>query len=318
MKVVIQIPCLNEEASLPQTVEQLPRTLVGVDQIEFLVIDDGSTDRTIDVAKQLGVHHIVVHERNRGLATAFKTGIEHSLKVGADIIVNTDADNQYCADDIESLVRPILNRQADVVIGERPILEHPEFTFVKKSLQRIGSWVVRQASGLNIPDATSGFRAFSANAARGLNILTDFSYTLETLIQCGSKSLKVVSVPVRVNPKTRESRLFRGNIQFMYRSARTIIRMFLVYRSSQFFTLLGAVPIVGSIVLALRYSKSVFWRKTNQTAFWPSILLSGFLLMLGFQLFLTGIIAELIGSLRQLTEEILYRERRQSRDLGRD
>ncbi len=249
MKLIIQIPCFNEEATLPLTLADLPKSIQGIKIIEVQVVDDGSTDQTSEVAKRCGVHHIVKLGGNRGLATAFKTGVENALRMGADIIVNTDADNQYCGKDISKLVEPILAGRADIVIGERPISDHPEFSPVKKLLQKIGSWVVRGVSRTTVPDTTSGFRAYSAEAAMRMSIFTRFSYCLETLIQAGYSGLKVETIPIRINPKTRESRLFKGIGQYVLRSSLTIIRVFIVYRASLFFAWAGVVPGLLHLIL---------------------------------------------------------------------
>lgn len=310
MKLIIQIPCYNEEATLPATVADLPRQIEGIDEIEIQVINDGSKDGTLEVARGLKVDHVVNLDHNRGLAQAFRAGIENALRNGADIIVNTDADNQYCGADISALVKPILTRQADMVLGERPIDTHPEFSASKKLLQKLGSMILRQASRTTVPDAASGFRAYTADAAMRLNVITRFSYCLETLIQAGYSNLKVTSVPVRVNPCTRESRLFRNTPEYLLKSGFTIIRVFIVYRASLFFTALGVVPLMVSLLLACRYAYLVFVLQRNVTAFWPSIVLAGFLLVVGFQLVLTGVLAELVASNRKLTEELLYQQRK--------
>lgn len=309
MNLVIQVPCFNEEKTLPQTVAELPREIDGIDKIEIQVINDGSTDQTLEIARQCGVHHIVDLRQNRGLAQAFKAGIENALRLGANIIVNTDGDNQYSGADISKLVQPILEKRADIVIGARPISAHKEFSALKKLLQGVGSVVLRKISKTNVLDAASGFRAYTADAAMHINVLTRFSYCLETLIQAGYKNLKIVSVPIRVNPKTRESRLYRNIVQYLLQSTATIIRIFIVYRASYFFSLLGILPIIFAIILAGRYTYFVFIMKEHMTGFWPSIVLAGFLLVIGFQLFLTGVIAEVGASNRKLTEELLYRQR---------
>lgn len=309
MKLIIQIPCFNEEGTLAQTIRDLPRQLPGIEVIEYQIINDGSTDGTIKVARELGVHHIVDLGRNRGLAQAFKAGIEHALYAGADIIVNTDADNQYCGEDVAALVGPILRGEADIVVGARPIIDHPEFSMAKKILQKVGSWVIRKASGTSVEDAPSGFRAYTKAAAMHMNILTRFSYTLETLIQAGHSGMRVMSVPIRVNPKTRDSRLFKSMSHYIKSSGMTIIRVFIVYRSSWFFSALSIVFFAISLALAARYAYIVFILRQGAANFWPSILLAGFLLVMGFQMILTGILAELAASNRKLLEEILFKER---------
>jgi len=308
MKLVIQIPCYNEENTLPQTVRDLPRSLPGVDKIEYLVIDDGSTDRTVQVAQQVGVHHIVRLKRNCGLAHAFRVGIESALSVGADVIVNTDGDNQYCGADVERLVRPILEGQADIVVGDRGVgtLEH--FSPLKRSLQRLGSWVVEQAAGIPIPDATSGFRAFSREAALRLTVLSDYTYTLETLIQAGVRKMKLVYVPVRTNPQTRPSRLIRNIPSFVLRSIITILRFYTMYRPLRVFTGVGAALVVIGVSLGLRFL--YFFLRGSGAGHVQSLILTAILTIVGFQVWMIGLIAELVRLNRQMLEETLYRVRK--------
>jgi glycosyltransferase involved in cell wall biosynthesis len=241
MKLIIQIPCYNEEHTLPQTLQALPRSLPGFEVVEWLVINDGSTDGTVKVAREHGVDHIISYASNRGLAHAFRTGLQASLDRGADVIVHTDADNQYAASSIPDLVLPVIKGEADVVVGDRQVWNHQEFGWVKKCLQRLGSRVVSHLSGISVPDVTSGFRAFSREAALALNVLSRYTYTHETLIQAGMQQLKVVSVPVKVNPATRPSRLFRSQTSYIFRSASTILRAYTMYRALKVFLLL-AVP----------------------------------------------------------------------------
>ncbi len=308
MKLVIQIPCYNEEATLPQTVRDLPRSLPGVDKIEYLVIDDGSTDRTVQVAQQVGVHHIVKLKRNCGLAHAFRVGIESALSVGADVIVNTDGDNQYCGADVERLVRPILEGQADIVVGDRGVgtLEH--FSPLKRSLQRLGSWVVEWAAGIPIPDATSGFRAFSRDAALRLTVLSDYTYTLETLIQAGVRKMKLVYVPVRTNPKTRPSRLIRNIPSFVLRSIITILRFYTMYRPLRVFNGVGAALVMIGVSLGLRFL--YFFLRGSGAGHVQSLILTAILTIVGFQVCMIGLIAELVRLNRQMLEETLYRVRK--------
>ena len=310
MKLIIQIPCYNEAKSLPATIKDLPKQLAGIDTIELQVIDDGSTDQTAQLAQQLGVHHIVSFKQNRGLAAAFKAGVDNALSHRADILVNTDADNQYRGEDISELIRPILRGEADLVIGSRPIDDHPEFSWLKKKLQRLGSWVLRRFSGTNVQDVSSGFRAFSRAALLHMNIFSDFSYCLETLIQAGYQNLKIVSVPIRINPQTRKSRLFRSLGHYLWQSARTIINIFLIYNSSRFFSVLAGLSFLAALVLAGRYVFLVLFENAPASNFWPSIILAGSLLILAFQLYLTGVVSYLISSNRKIGEEIVYRLRR--------
>jgi len=264
LKLIIQIPCFNEEDYLPVTVKELPKKIKGIDIIEYLVIDDGSTDKTDEVAKKIGVHHIIKHSKNSGLAKAFKTGLITCINLGADIIVNTDADNQYCAKDIEKLIQPILNNSSDMVIGARPINDIKQFSIIKKILQKLGSFVVRIVSGIKVPDAPSGFRAISRNTAYHLNLFSRYTYTLETIIQAGRKGLNVTSIPIRVNTVTRPSRLYSNTFIYIWISFLTIIRIFVIYKPLRFFLIVstfffasGMTPflytsIASSICLTLR------------------------------------------------------------------
>ena len=249
MKLIIQIPCYNEEHTLPQTVRDLPRSLPGVDEIEYLVIDDGSTDRTAEVARQLGIEHIVRLKRNQGLAYAFTAGLEAALKAGADIIVNTDADNQYRGDEVEKLIAPILSGEADIVVGDRGVAALEHFSPLKRFLQRLGSWVVERAAGIPIPDATSGFRAFTRDAALRLTVLSDYTYTLETLIQAGARRMAVVFVPVQTNPQTRPSRLISSTPSYLLLSVIAIVRFYTMYRPMRVFFTVGGALIAGGVVL---------------------------------------------------------------------
>jgi len=308
MRVIIQIPCYNEEATLPQTVRDLPRSLPGVDEVEYLVIDDGSTDRTAEVARELGVRHIVRLGRNQGLATAFVAGLEAALKVGADIIVNTDADNQYRGEDIGRLIKPILEGRADIVVGNRGVGTIPDFSPLKRVLQQCGSWVVQQAAGITIPDATSGFRALSREAALRTIVLSEYSYTLETLIQAGTRRMAVEYVPVRTNPQTRRSRLMRGLLHYLVNSTATIIRTYTMYRPLRVFLLLGGLMITGGAALGLRFL--YFYLIGLGGGHVQSLILASILTIVGFQVCLIGLIADLIGFNRKILEETLYRVRR--------
>ena len=237
MKLIIQIPCFNEEKTLPAVVRDLPKKINGIDKIEYMVVDDGSTDATVSVAKSLHIHHILEHKTNRGLATTFRDGIEYALKHGADLVVNTDGDNQYFGGDIEKLCRPLLEHQADLVVGCRPILTHQEFSPLKKILQLLGSWTLRRISKTRVRDAASGFRAFSRDTCMRIFIHSRFSYCMETLIQAGNSGLRIASVDIRVNPKTRESRLFKNIPQYIRKSGGTILAMFILYRPVLFFVI---------------------------------------------------------------------------------
>lgn len=307
-KLIIQIPCLNEEQTLGPTIDDLPREITGVDVIEYLIIDDGSSDKTVEVAKKSGVHHIARHTRNKGLATAFRTGLEACLRLGADIIVNTDADNQYQAKDIEKLVRPVLEKKADIVVGDRGVGSLPDFSWLKQRLQTLGSWVIGKASGLRTPDATSGFRALSRDAAMNTIVLGDYSYTLETLIQAGHYKRVVEFVPIRINPQTRPSRLMRGMWQYIRTSTVAIVRAYTLYKPLKVFTILGVVLIVLGFIPGLRFL--YLYSIGQTTGHVQSLILTAILLIMGFQSLLMGVISDLVASNRKLLEETLVRVRR--------
>ncbi len=313
-KLIIQIPCLNEADTLPATLAALPRSVPGIDQIEWLIIDDGSTDDTVAVARAQGVHHIVSHPQNQGLARAFSTGLDACLRLGADIIVNTDADNQYDASCIPDLVRPILERRADLVVGDRGTDTIHHFSWSKKRLQKLGSWVVRQASGTSVPDATSGFRALSRHAALKLNIISEFTYTLESLIQAGNKNIATTSVRVSTNPVTRESRLFRSNWGYIRRSAQTIVRIYSVYRPMRAFLLLGGLMCAIGIALGARFLYYFFTESGAGKI--QSLLLGVIMLVVGAQTMLTGFLADVMGHNRNLVEDVLFRIKRIELELG--
>lgn len=305
MKLIIQIPCYNEEKSLPIALSALPRTIDGIDQIEVLVIDDGSTDNTLAVARQEGVDHVVSFPRNRGLARAFMAGIEKSLAVGGDIIVNTDADNQYQADDIPLLLAPILEGTADFVVGERPISEIEHFSPLKKSLQKLGSWVVRAASKTEIPDAPSGFRAISREAAKRLHVFSEYTYTLETIIQAGQKGFAVTSVPIRTNKDLRASRLVKSIRSYVVRSMSTIIRVFMTYKPFRFFAVPGFSCFILGFLIGLRFL--YFYAVGEGDGHIQSVILSGILMTTGFLMSVIGLVADLISVNRKLLEEIDWR-----------
>ena len=309
MKLIIQIPCYNEEATLAATVQDLPRALPGVDEIELLVVDDGSTDCTCDVARSLQVDHLIRLQHNRGLAHAFLTGLEEALRLGADVIVNTDADNQYRGEDVEKLLGPILAGEADVVVGDRGVATVSHFSAVKRRLQQLGSWVVQQAAGVEIPDATSGFRALTREAALRTLVLSQYSYTLETLIQAGARQMRIRFVPVRTNPQTRPSRLMRSLPEYLLQSALTVLRTYALYRPLRIFLGLGGLMIAGGVLLGLRFLY-LFAARGGATGNVQSLILAAILLIVGFQVCLIGLTADLIGSNRKILEEILYRLRR--------
>lgn len=312
MKLIIQIPCYNEEATLGLTLSELPRHLSGIDQVEWLIINDGSCDRTVEVAQACGVDHIVDLGSNQGLAKGFMAGIEACLKAGADIIVNTDADNQYCAADIPKLIAPILEGNAEIVIGARPIQNIPHFSPVKKLLQKLGSFVVRLASKTNIPDAPSGFRAISREAALRLNVFNEYTYTLETIIQAGQKGLVITSVPIRINGYLRPSRLVKSITAYVQHSILTIVRIFMTYRPLKFFMLLGSIPSSLGFLLCCRWLM-LFWGIIGDDPAKPrvpSLILAAILILIGVQLWIFGLIADLMGVNRQLLEDIQLRLRR--------
>jgi glycosyltransferase involved in cell wall biosynthesis len=315
MKLVIQIPCYNEEKTLPATVADLPREVPGFDQVEYLVVDDGSSDRTVEVARGLGIRHLVRFPVNRGLARAFMAGIDASLRVGADVIVNTDADNQYDASCIPDLVRPILDGEAEMVIGDRQVDRVEEFSATKKRLQKFGSWVVRKAAAAQVPDATSGFRAFTREAALRLFVTSDFTYTLETIIQASAAGMALAAVPIRTNPKTRESRLFRGMWSYIRRSAGTIVRIYTMYNPLKTFLTLALLLLLGGLGAGGRWLY-FFFTTEGQTGHTQSLILAAILILAAFQVALFGMVADLVGANRKLLESLLKRVRRIEADQG--
>lgn len=308
MKLIIQIPCLNEEKTLPMTIKDIPEKINGISKIEILIIDDGSTDRTVEVAKSLGVDHIVKFPKNKGLAEAFKAGIDACLKLGADIIVNTDADNQYKGADIPKLIAPILHGEYDMIVGDRKTDSIPHFSRIKKFFQKFGSSVVRKLSQTEVPDTTSGFRAYSRDAALRLNIVSEFTYTLETIIQAGHKKLAVGHVAIGTNGKLRESRLFKGITNYMRRSAKTIVRIYTMYRPMKVFVLAGIFSFLIGLLIGLRFL--YFYIIGSGNGHIQSLILAAVLMIVGFQLGTLGLIADLISNNRKLLEEALYRIRK--------
>ncbi len=302
MKLIIQIPCYNEEETLPAALSELPKELNGISKIEWLVIDDGSTDNTVEVAKSHGVDHIVRHTKNLGLARAFSTGLDKCIELGADIIVNTDADNQYCADDIPGLIEPILSGEAEMVVGARSIVDIKHFSTSKKILQKIGSWVVRLASKTDIPDAPSGFRAISRNAAMQLNVFNEYTYTLETIIQAGQKGIVTVSVPIRTNKDLRPSRLVKSIPGYISRSIMIIIRIFMTYKPFKFFAIPGVISFVLGFLIGLRFL--YFYFTSGGSGHIQSIILAALLLGIGFFLTVIGLLADLISVNRKLLEKV--------------
>lgn len=309
MKLIIQIPCFNEEATLPETLADLPREVHGFDEVEWLVIDDGSTDRTVEVAREHGVDHVVVVPENRGLANAFLTGLDAGLKAGADVIVNTDADNQYDGSCIPDLVAPIVEGRADLVIGERPIEAVDDFSPLKKRLQRLGSSVVRAFSGTQVRDAASGFRAFSRDTALRTQVFGKYSYTMETIVQAGWEGTRIVGVDIRVNPATRPSRLVKSIPKYIWRSGTTIVRSFVLYKPFRFFVAVGTVPFMLGMALFLRWAYlQVFTDDTASRV--PSLVVAAVLVLLAVQLWIFGVLADLLSANRRLLSQIRASQRR--------
>lgn len=307
MKLIIQIPCYNEEATLPETLADLPMAIPGIEVIETLVIDDGSTDQTSSLASELGVDHVIRFPRNRGLAVAFAGGLNACLNAGADIIVNTDGDHQYQGSSIPNLVAPIVRGEADMVVGDRQVDTIPHFSWLKKVLQKLGTRVVRWTSGTDVQDATSGFRAISRQAAAQLVVFSSYTYTLETIIQAGKRGLVVASVPVETNPKLRESRLIRSVSSYVLRSSVTILRIFMMYEALRVFTLISLMPALAGVVLFVRYA--FFYAAGQGSGHIQSVVVASVLLLLAFQILLLGLLADLIAKNRRLSEEIHYRIR---------
>lgn len=302
MKLIIQIPCFNEAKMLPIALAALPRKVEGFDQVEWLVIDDGCTDNTAAIAKENGVDHIISFSKNNGLAKGFMAGIEACLRLGADVIVNTDADNQYNAKDIPKLIKPILDNKASYVIGARPINQIAHYSFGKKKLQQFGSWVVRKASKTDIADAPSGFRAMSRECAKQLNVYSDYSYTLETIIQAGQKNIAILSVPVRTNADLRPSRLISSIPNYVKKSISTIIRIFVVYKPFRFFMAISVLLFIPAFILGLRFL--YFYFTGDGAGHIQSVILAGVLLCAGFQTWLIAFVADLLAVNRKLLEKI--------------
>ncbi len=315
MKLIIQIPCYNEADTLAIALKELPRSVEGFEKVEWLVINDGSTDNTLEVAKANGVDHIVDFAKNQGLARVFMAGLDACLKLGADVIVNTDADNQYNAKDIPLLIKPILDKKAELVIGVRPISEIKHFPLIKKQLQKIGSWVVRLASKTNIQDAPSGFRAMSREAAMRLNVFNDYTYTLETIIQAGQKNMSITSVPVRVNKDLRPSRLIRSIPNYIIKSVLTIVRIFVVYKPFRFFMTIGLLLFASGFVIGLRFLYYFF--RDGGDGHIQSLILASILLGIGFQTILVAFLADLLAVNRRLMEDVQYRIRKKGNEKDR-
>lgn len=302
MKLIIQIPCYNEEKTLPVTYKEIPESIGGIDEIEILVIDDGSADNTVETAKNLGIKHIVSHSKNLGLARAFDTGLKTSIKLGADIIVNLDADNQYKASDIEKLIQPVLNKEADIVIGARPIEKIRSFSPLKKLLQKTGSYVMRKISGADVLDAPSGFRAFSKNAAMKINIFDNYTYTMETIIQAQYKGLTIKSVPIGVNENLRPSRLVKNNFDYIKRSIFTMLRFIIIYRPFRFFMKISLLLFFFGLLLGLRFL--YFYITESGEGHIQSLILCAILILVGVQSLFFAVIADLLAINRKLIEDV--------------
>lgn len=305
MKLIIQIPCYNEEETLAIALDALPRKIEGIDVIEYLIINDGSTDKTVEVARDWGVNYVVNFKRNKGLAKGFMAGLDACLRNGADIIVNTDADNQYCADDIEKLVRPILEGRTDIVIGARPVDQVQHWSPLKKKLQHFGSYVVRKASGTDIPDAPSGFRAYSREAAMHLNVINEYTYTLETIVQAGQSKIAMESVPVRTNEELRPSKLFNSMFGYVRKSMVTILRSYMMYKPMKFFGLIGGGVFALGTILGLRFLYYFFLGDGSGHV--QSLILCSTLILLGSETIILGFLASLIAANRKIMEDIQYR-----------
>lgn len=312
MKLIIQIPCYNEAETLEIALNDLPKHIDGIDTIEYLIINDGSKDNTVEVAKNWGVNYVVDFRRNKGLAKGFVAGIDACLSNGADIIVNTDADNQYCGEDIEKLVRPILEGKADIVIGDRPIDETEHFSPLKKMLQHFGSWVVRKASNTDIPDAPSGFRAYSREAAMRLNVTNEYTYTLETIVQAGREKIAMTHVPIRTNGELRPSRLFNSMFGYVKKSMVTIVRAYIMYKPLSFFSLVGTIPFLGGLALGIRYL--VIIANGNPGGHVQSLILACILLLMGFTTYIIGFVADIQAKNRIILEDVQYHLKRMEYD----
>jgi glycosyltransferase involved in cell wall biosynthesis len=312
VKLFVQIPCYNEEATLPLVVRSIPRAIPGVDEVRILVVDDGSTDRTAAVARGLGVDYVVAHRRNRGLAAAFQTGLEACLRLGADVVVNTDGDNQYPQQEIPRLIRPILEGRADMVVGDRRVQEIEHFSGRKKLLQKLGSWTVRRFSGARVADAPSGFRAFSREVAERLNVVSTYSYTLDTLIQAGRTGMTIVNVPVRTNPPTRESRLIKGNREYVARSAGILLRVYAMYEPLRVFSALGLALVLIGLGFVGHWAYFYYVQPAAEPKV-QSLIAAAALAVIGFQVAVMGLLASLIGANRRLLEQLLYRVKRLER-----
>ncbi|MBQ8148527.1 MAG: glycosyltransferase family 2 protein [Lachnospiraceae bacterium] len=307
MKLIIQIPCYNEAETLEVALNDLPKHIDGIDVIEYLIINDGSQDNTVEVAQNWGVHHIVNFKQNKGLAKGFMAGLDACLRNGADIIVNTDADNQYCGDDIEKIVRPILDGKADIVIGERPIDQTEHFSWLKKKLQHLGSWVVRKASNTNIPDAPSGFRAYSREAAMQMNVVNEYTYTLEQIVQAGRTKIAITSVPIRTNGELRPSRLFNSMFGYIKKSMLTIVRAYIMYKPMRFFITLGVFPFIIGVGLGIRYIVLLCMGLGQGNI--QSLILCSMMILIAVMIWVLGLLADVMAANRKILQEIQLKVR---------
>lgn len=307
MKLIIQIPCYNEANTLEVALNDLPKEIPGIDVIEYLIINDGSSDNTVEVARNWGVNYIVDFKINKGLAKGFMAGLDACLRNGADIIVNTDADNQYCGADIEKIVRPILDGKADIVIGERPIDQTEHFSWLKKKLQHLGSWVVRKASNTDIPDAPSGFRAYSREAALQMNVVNEYTYTLEQIVQAGRTKIAITSVPIHTNGELRPSRLFHSMFGYVKKSILTIVRAYLMYKPLRFFAILGSVPFIWGVALGIRFL-IMHWSGGGQGNI-QSLILCNMLILIAVMTWVVGLLADLMAANRKILQEIQQKVR---------
>ncbi len=314
MKLIIQIPCYNEAETLHIALDALPKHIDGIDVIEYLIINDGSKDNTVEVARNWGVNYVVNFKQNRGLAKGFMAGLDACLRNGADIIVNTDADNQYRGEDIEKIVRPILEGRADIVIGERPIDQTEHFSWVKKKLQHFGSWVVRRASSTNIPDAPSGFRAYSREAALQMNVVNEYTYTLEQIVQAGRTRIPIMSVPIRTNEELRPSRLFSSMFGYVKKSMLTIIRAYLMYKPMRFFFVLGCIPFVLGVLLGIRFL--VFFLNGVGNGNVQSLILCSMLILISVMVWVVGLLADVMAANRKILQEIQQKVRELDYKIG--
>lgn len=308
MKLIIQIPCYNEAETLEIALNDLPKHIDGIDEIEYLIINDGSADNTVEVARNWGVHYVVNFRQNKGLAKGFMAGLDACLRNGADIIVNTDADNQYCGEDIEKIVRPILDEKADIVIGERPIDDTAHFSPLKKKLQHLGSWTVRVASKSDIPDAPSGFRAYSREAALKLNVVNEYTYTLETIVQAGRTKMAMASVPIRTNPELRKSRLFSSMFGYVKRSMVTIVRSFMMYKPLKFFGIIGGLLFLLGVGVGIRFL--VYYFMGQGSGHVQSLILSSTFILMGVQTMIIALQADIIAANRKILEDVQYHVRK--------